>query len=70
MLMLLEIIVSLLLSFLILLQHRTSGLSSTFGGSGAVYVQRRGAEMFIYKASIWLSIVFFAIPVVLWYVQF
>ena len=28
----------------ILLQHRASGLSATFGGTGSSYVQRRGAE--------------------------
>ncbi|PIR49928.1 preprotein translocase subunit SecG [Candidatus Peregrinibacteria bacterium CG10_big_fil_rev_8_21_14_0_10_54_7] len=62
-------IVSVLLVFAILVQHRASGLSATFGGSGASnFVQRRGAEKVIYKASIWLSVVFFALSVLRWYI--
>jgi protein translocase SecG subunit len=62
-----ELVIAVLLSFCILMQHRVSGLTSTFGGSGSVYVQRRGAEKVIYKLTIWLSIAFFAIAVLLWY---
>jgi len=54
-------IVSVLLVFAILVQHRASGLSATFGGSG-------GAEKVIYKASIWLSVAFFALSVLRWYI--
>ena len=60
--------IAILLTLCILLQHRVSGLTSTFGGSGAVYVQRRGAEKVIYKATIILAIAFFGIAVLLWYV--
>ena len=63
----LEAIIAILLCICILLQHRVSGLTSTFGGSGAVYVQRRGAEKVIYKVTIILSIAFFGIAVLLWY---
>ena len=63
-----EVIVSILLSITILLQHRAAGLSATFGGIGTAYVQRRGAEKLLYQMSVWLSIIFFAIPVLLWYV--
>lgn len=62
------VIVSILLSFTILLQHRAAGLSATFGGIGTSYVQRRGAEKLIYQMSIWLSIIFFALSVLQWYV--
>ena len=61
------IALALLLSLCILIQHRVSGLSATFGGGGAVYVQRRGAEKVVYKLTIILSIIFFVIPVVMWY---
>ncbi|MBU2213613.1 preprotein translocase subunit SecG [Patescibacteria group bacterium] len=63
-----EIIVSVMLLFCILLQHRASGLSATFGGSGAVPVQRRGAERVIFRAAIILSFFFLLIPVLQWYV--
>jgi protein translocase SecG subunit len=57
----LEVATSCLLGLCILLQHRASGLTSTFGGGGATFVQRRGAEKLIYKASIWLAVIFFAL---------
>ena len=62
-----ESAVAVLLALCILLQHRVSGLTQTFGGSGAVYVQRRGAEKVIYKMTILLAVVFFGIAVLLWY---
>ena len=62
-----ESIIAVLLSIAILLQHRVSGLTSTFGGSGAVYVQRRGAEKVVYKLTILLSVFYFGIAVLLWY---
>lgn len=65
-----ESIIAAVLCFCILVQHRVSGLTSTFGGSGAVYVQRRGAEKVIYKATIMLSIAFFGIAVILWYLPY
>jgi protein translocase SecG subunit len=61
-------LVSILLCLSILIQHRASGLSATFGGSGAVVVQRRGAERVVYRASIWLSVAFFVLAVVELYV--
>lgn len=64
---LIEVILSLLLSLLILLQHRASGLSATFGGSGAVDIQRRGAEKLLFRLSIWLSVAFFLIAVYMMY---
>ena len=69
MIVILHTIVSIVLIFLITVQHRASGLSATFGGSGATnFVQRRGAEKLIYKASIWLSVAFFALSILRWYV--
>jgi protein translocase SecG subunit len=56
--------ISVLLTVFILMQHRASGLTSTFGGGGATFVQRRGAEKVIYRASVWLSIAFFALALV------
>lgn len=64
----LHLAVSILLSIAILLQHRASGLSATFGGTGATYVQRRGAEKLLYQASIWLTALFLGLSVVRWYI--
>ena len=62
-----EVALGLLISLLILLQHRASGLSATFGGAGATYVQRRGAEKLLFSATIWLTVAFFAIAVLMMY---
>lgn len=65
----LQVICAILLIICITVQHRASGLSSTFGGSGAsLVVQRRGAERLIFNATIWLSVIFFALSIVRWYV--
>ncbi|MFA6522945.1 MAG: preprotein translocase subunit SecG [Candidatus Peribacteraceae bacterium] len=66
----LQVVISIILSLFILLQHRASGLSATFGGSGAIAIQRRGAERFIFVASIWLSVAFFGLTILEWYVKF
>lgn len=60
-----EAIVAALLCLCILLQHRASGLTSTFGGGGATFVQRRGAEKVLYRLTIWLSVIFFGIALAL-----
>ncbi len=66
-LLVLELAIGLLLSLFILLQHRASGLSATFGGSGATYVQRRGAEKVLFRVTIWLAVAFFGIAIVMMY---
>jgi len=63
MLIILHSIIGILLAFSILLQQRASGLSATFGGTGATYVQRRGGEAVLFKASVWLSVAFFAMGI-------
>lgn len=64
----LHVAIAITLSISILLQHRASGLSATFGGSGSTYVQRRGAEKMLYHVSVWLSVAFFALAIIRWYV--
>lgn len=62
-------IVAILLTLCIVVQTRSSGLSATFGGTGAAnVVQRRGAELLIFKLTIYLSIAFFGLSVLRWYV--
>lgn len=63
----LQVVTGVLLIAGILIQHRASGLSQTFGGAGATYVQRRGAERVVYLASIWLSAAFFCLAILQWY---
>jgi protein translocase SecG subunit len=49
-------------------QHRASGLSATFGGTGTTYVQRRGAERVLFTLTVWISVAFFVIAVALMYI--
>lgn len=65
----LHVIIAIFLGLGILLQSRASGLSATFGGSGSsLQIQRRGAEKLIYKATIALAIVFFALSLIRWFI--
>lgn len=57
-----QIILSILLVAAILLQQRGSSLGGAFGGDNfsAAYHKRRGAELFLYRLSIGLGILFVA----------
>jgi protein translocase SecG subunit len=52
------IIIDALLIIMILLQQREGGLSTVFGGSGAIYRQRRGMAKWIHYFTISLSVLF------------
>jgi protein translocase SecG subunit len=59
-----QIILSVILIVLILLQERSAGLSGIFGGEGGGYYQtRRGLERFIFAATIVGSIAFVVLAV-------
>jgi preprotein translocase subunit SecG len=53
-----QLIVSVALSFSILLQSRGSGLGGTFGGDSAVYRSRRGIERRLWQFTIVLIVLF------------
>lgn len=63
-----QAVIAVLLSFAILVQHRASGLSATMGGAGTVHVQRRGAEKVLFRVTIILSVLFFALTILQWYI--
>lgn len=56
-----QIIIAILLILVILFQNRGTGLSGIFGGGGDVYRTKRGIEKILFKATIVLAILFFAI---------
>jgi len=59
-----QIIISVVLIVLILLQERSSGLSGVFGGSESeFYAKRRGLERLIFIATIVLIIIFAVLSV-------
>jgi protein translocase SecG subunit len=55
-----QAIISILMIVVILIQNRSSGLSSTFGGSGAISTTKRGAEKIVFRATIVLAVLFVA----------
>ncbi len=55
-----QIVISILLMVTILMQQKGSGLGGAFGGDSAVYRTKRGAEKFIFRLTIILSILFLA----------
>jgi preprotein translocase subunit SecG len=60
-----QIIISVAVIALVLLQVKGSGLGNIFGGSGGgVYRTRRGVEKTLYQATIGLGIFFFIISLV------
>ncbi len=56
-----QIVVSLLLIIVILLQNRGTGLGSAFGGTGGVYLTKRGLEKKLFIATIVLAVLFFGL---------
>lgn len=63
--MILQIIVSLLLIFLVLIQSKSGGLSSAVGASFIAYRSRRGIEKAIFVLTIICSIIFVVNNIVL-----
>lgn len=55
-----QVIVSILLSVAVLTQNRGTGLSATFGGGGGFHTTKRGAEKFLFNATIVLGVLFVA----------
>jgi len=59
-----QIILSVAIIALVLLQVKGAGLGSIFGGDGGVYRTRRGVEKTIFNATIGLVIFFFILALV------
>ncbi len=54
-----QVVLSILLIGAILLQQRGAGLGGAFGDSaGGTYYKRRGAELFLFRSTIVLSVLF------------
>ena len=53
-----QIIISLLIIALILLQQRGTALGSAFGGEGAFYGTRRGIQQKLYWITVFLGVLF------------
>jgi preprotein translocase subunit SecG len=63
-----HLVVTVLLILAISTQNRGAGLSATFGGTGQFYVEKRGAERVLHKATIILAVLFVVLSLVFIYV--
>lgn len=58
-----QVILAALLIALILLQQRGTALGGAFGGGGEFYGTKRGAEQFIFRATIVVAILFLGVAI-------
>jgi len=59
-----QVVVSILLIVVVLLQNRGTGLGSAFGGSGGVYLTKRGLEKKLFIATIVIAVIFFSLSLI------
>jgi preprotein translocase subunit SecG len=59
-----QIIVSIAIIALVLLQVKGSGLGNIFGGTGGVYRTRRGVEKTLYQVTVGLGVFFFVVSLI------
>lgn len=64
-LIVIQLIVSLVLVGVILLQNQGSGLSTTFGGGGEFYRSRRSIEKLLFWVTVAITILFGALSLIL-----
>ncbi len=65
-----QMVLAVLLVISILLQQKGSGIGAGFGGGGGSIVStRRGVDLFLYKATIVISILFFGLGIAMLLVQ-
>lgn len=57
----LQIILSVLMIVVVLLQQKGSGIGSAFGGSNSVYTTRRGVDKLLFNATIVISVLFLVV---------
>ncbi|MFH1749533.1 MAG: preprotein translocase subunit SecG [bacterium] len=60
-----EVVISILLVIVILIQERGTGLGGVFGGEGNVYRSRRGIEKILFNFTIILGVLFAGVGIAL-----
>ncbi len=59
-----QIIISVALIAILLVQAKGTGLGGIFGGDTSIYRTRRGVEKTLYQATVGLAIAFFVVSIV------
>ncbi|HTW97048.1 MAG TPA: preprotein translocase subunit SecG [Candidatus Methylomirabilis sp.] len=60
-----QLISAVALMLAILLQNKGASLSGIFGGSGNVYLSKRGFDKFLFYATIVMAVIFFAVSLII-----
>jgi preprotein translocase subunit SecG len=60
-----QLVIAVLLMIAILLQNKGASLSGVFGGSGNVYLSKRGFDKVLFYSSIVLAVIFFTVSLLL-----
>jgi preprotein translocase subunit SecG len=64
-----QVVVAVLLIGAILMQNRGTGLGNLFGGTGGVYLTKRGLEKKLFIATIVLAAIFILLSLGVFFVQ-
>jgi len=64
-----QIIVAILLMTAILMQNRGAGLGGVFGGTGGVYLTKRGLEKKLFIATIVLAVIFILLSLSVFFIK-
>jgi len=64
-----EVVISVILSLLILVQNKDGGLGAAFGGGESFHATRRGAEKVIFNATIVFSTLFVLVALLIVFVK-
>lgn len=64
-----QVVIAVLLMVAILLQNRGAGLGSAFGGSGGVYLTKRGLEKKLFILTIILATLFLLLSLAVFFVK-
>ncbi len=65
-----QAVVAILLMLAILMQNRGTGLGNVFGGSGGVYLTKRGLEKKLFIATIVLALIFLLLSLGVFFIKF
>jgi len=64
-----QIVVAVLLMISILMQNRGAGLGGVFGGSGGVYLTKRGLEKKLFITTIVLAVIFILLSLSVFFIK-
>lgn len=64
-----QVVVAILLMVAILMQNRGAGLGGVFGGTGGVYLTKRGLEKKLFIATIILAVIFILLSLSVFFVK-